>query len=56
MDAFNYPDWLLKAPIGCYDGDVYRKYLDVVKNAPNGLGVPRYWKKYIAPLTATSKL
>lgn len=28
-DALAIPDFVLKAPFGCYDGDVYRKYFDV---------------------------
>jgi alkylation response protein AidB-like acyl-CoA dehydrogenase len=33
-DALAIPDFFLKAPFGCYDGDIYRKYFHVVTNAP----------------------
>jgi len=44
VDCFNYADFILKAPLGCYDGDIYRKYFDVVKNGPDQ-GVPSYWNE-----------
>lgn len=27
-DALGIPDFVLKAPVGCYDGDIYRKYFE----------------------------
>jgi len=53
VDAFNYPDWFLRAPVGTYDGNIYPKYFEVVSGAP--LGKTSYWAKEIAPLT-TAKL
>lgn len=29
-DALAIPDFVLKAPFGCYDGDIYRKYFEVL--------------------------
>ncbi|CAG8452019.1 4540_t:CDS:10, partial [Acaulospora morrowiae] len=51
VDAWGYPDFVLKAPFGRYDGDIYTAYIDTIKAAPNCLGVPNYWKDYIKPLT-----
>lgn len=28
-DALAIPDYVLKAPFGAYDGDIYRKYFEV---------------------------
>jgi acyl-CoA oxidase len=51
VDAFGFPDFILKAPIGRYDGDIYPHYFNTVKNAPNCFGPPPYFEKYIKPLT-----
>jgi acyl-CoA oxidase len=51
VDALSLPDWLIKAPIGAYDGKIYSKYFQTVVEAPNSLGVPHYWKQHIKPLT-----
>ncbi|KAJ3342254.1 Peroxisomal acyl-coenzyme A oxidase 1 [Entophlyctis luteolus] len=32
-DAFGFPDFILKAPIGRYDGDIYRQYFTTVVGA-----------------------
>ncbi|KAI8099931.1 uncharacterized protein BX664DRAFT_273493 [Halteromyces radiatus] len=50
-DAWGYPDFVLKAPIGKYNGDIYEAYLDTVLQAPNSISVPSYHTKYIKPLT-----
>ncbi|KAI9311821.1 hypothetical protein BX666DRAFT_1992799 [Dichotomocladium elegans] len=50
-DAFAYPDFVLKAPIAKYDGDIYEAYLDTVLLIPDSIGVPQYHKAYIKPLT-----
>ena len=42
-DCFNVPDMCLKAPLGRYDGDIYNKYFDMVKNGRWGTGEPKYW-------------
>ncbi|KAL6048645.1 fatty-acyl coenzyme A oxidase [Balamuthia mandrillaris] len=55
VDAFNYPDWILKSPMGCYDGNIYEKYFETLRKAPNGGGErPAYWEEFIAPLTNPS--
>jgi acyl-CoA oxidase len=48
VDAFNYPDWIIKAPLGQYDGNIYEAYLSTVKEGnPPGF-TPYYWRE-IAP-------
>ncbi|KAI9301726.1 hypothetical protein BJ944DRAFT_233660 [Cunninghamella echinulata] len=55
-DAFGFPDFVLKAPIGKYDGDIYQPYFETILQAPKSVGVPDYHDKYIRPLTErTSK-
>eukprot|EP01120_Amphizonella_sp_Union-15-10_P008001 TRINITY_DN2789_c0_g1_i3.p1 TRINITY_DN2789_c0_g1~~TRINITY_DN2789_c0_g1_i3.p1 ORF type:complete len:591 (-),score=93.84 TRINITY_DN2789_c0_g1_i3:29-1801(-) len=49
VDAFNLPDWVIKAPLGRFDGDIYTKYFETVNRAPHAIGTP-YWDKEIAPL------
>lgn len=51
VDCWGFPDWVIKSPLGCYDGDGYRKYMEIVKSAPNCFGVPSYFEKEIKPLT-----
>lgn len=45
-DSFKWPDGMLNAPIGYYDGDIYHNYFnEVVKNNPvekDGAGIPPY--------------
>ncbi|CEG64603.1 Putative Acyl-coenzyme A oxidase [Rhizopus microsporus] len=50
-DAFGLPDFVLKAPIARYDGNIYQNYFDTILQAPNSMGVPPYHGKYIRPLT-----
>jgi hypothetical protein len=42
-DSFNIPDMCLKAPFGAYDGDIYNRYFEMVKNGRWGTGEPKYW-------------
>jgi acyl-CoA oxidase len=59
VDAFNYPDFILKAPFGCYDGDIYNKYFKMVNDAPQTQvnGRAFYYEKEIKPmLRATARL
>ncbi|CAO3626597.1 unnamed protein product [Cunninghamella blakesleeana] len=51
-DAFGFPDFILKAPIGKYDGDIYQSYFETILQAPKSVGVPDYHDKYIKPLTS----
>jgi acyl-CoA oxidase len=34
VDAFNFPDFILKSPLGRYDGNIYTHYFNRVKSAP----------------------
>jgi alkylation response protein AidB-like acyl-CoA dehydrogenase len=56
VDAFGYPDFILKSSLGRYDGDIYNHYFQTVREAPGCVGVPSYFEESIAPLTRTSKL
>ncbi|KAI7885421.1 acyl-CoA oxidase [Lichtheimia hyalospora FSU 10163] len=51
-DAWGYPDFVLKAPIAKYDGNIYEPYFDTLLMAPNSTGIPSYHEKYIKPLTS----
>ncbi|CAG8519941.1 5443_t:CDS:10 [Paraglomus brasilianum] len=51
VDAWAVPDFILKAPLGRYDGDIYPAYFNRVRNTPGCVGVPSYWSKYIKPMT-----
>lgn len=50
VDSFNYPDWILKAPIGRYDGDIYNQYFKTLENAPESKGVVKYWDTHVSPI------
>ncbi|KAI8364351.1 acyl-CoA dehydrogenase/oxidase [Radiomyces spectabilis] len=50
-DAWGFPDFVIKAPIAKYDGDIYETYFDTLLQAPNSTGVPSYHGRYIKPLT-----
>lgn len=47
VDSFNISDFIINSPLGCYDGQVYKKYFDRVKKAnPSGV-VPPYYNTLI---------
>jgi acyl-CoA oxidase len=48
VDAFNYPDWLIKAPLGQADGNIYEAYLNNVKEGNPPGNTSYYWRE-IAP-------
>eukprot|EP01099_Mayorella_cantabrigiensis_P000673 TRINITY_DN1299_c0_g1_i1.p1 TRINITY_DN1299_c0_g1~~TRINITY_DN1299_c0_g1_i1.p1 ORF type:complete len:694 (+),score=191.78 TRINITY_DN1299_c0_g1_i1:87-2168(+) len=55
IDAWNIPDYILRSPLGRYDGNIYVSFLSAVKDIyknrfPNGV-VP-YWETEIAPTLA----
>ncbi|KAI9277060.1 acyl-CoA dehydrogenase/oxidase [Phascolomyces articulosus] len=50
-DAFNFPDFIIKAPIAKYDGNIYEPYFETLLQAPNSVGKTPYHAKYIKPLT-----
>ncbi|KAF9168696.1 acyl-Coenzyme A oxidase [Actinomortierella ambigua] len=50
IDAWNIPDFILKAPIGKYDGNIYPAYFSTVTAAQKSFDAPAYWHQYAAPL------
>ncbi|KAI9223346.1 acyl-CoA dehydrogenase/oxidase [Blastocladiella britannica] len=57
VDAFGYPDFILKSPLARADGSGYEAYLNTIKAAEGGWGgVPEYHGREIAPLTGQAKL
>eukprot|EP00164_Ancoracysta_twista_P005119 GFYU01006979.1.p1 GENE.GFYU01006979.1~~GFYU01006979.1.p1 ORF type:complete len:708 (-),score=206.83 GFYU01006979.1:453-2576(-) len=50
VDAFNLPDFVVSAPIGRHDGNIYEAYFETVKNAPKATGIPDYFEESIKPL------
>ncbi|KAG0349450.1 acyl-Coenzyme A oxidase [Podila humilis] len=52
VDAWMIPDFILKAPIGKYDGDIYPAYFATVNSAQlqGSYDAPVYWHKYAKPL------
>ncbi|KAF9545604.1 acyl-Coenzyme A oxidase [Mortierella hygrophila] len=50
VDAWVIPDFVLKAPIGKYDGNIYPAYFGTVNAAQKSFEPPAYWHKYAAPL------
>lgn len=50
IDSFSIPDYVVDSQVGRYDGDIYTKYFDRVKQAQKR-EVPVYWDKFIKPLT-----
>lgn len=54
VDAFDIPDWVLRSPLATYTNErAYENYLRTMRNAPGGVGVPHYFERQIAPLTAS---
>jgi acyl-CoA oxidase len=67
VDGFDFPDFILKAPVGRYDGNIYESYFDMVKDyghfGESGTpSIASYWKTLVAPTlkskpkTPTAKL
>ncbi|MDP2434409.1 MAG: acyl-CoA dehydrogenase, partial [archaeon] len=50
-DLFDWPDFVLRSPLGIRDGDMYQHYFDTVASAPGATGQPPYWSQYIGKLT-----
>lgn len=49
-DAFGLSDYVINSPLGCYDGDIYRRMMDRIKES-NPLGRPHpYWERTIKPM------
>lgn len=49
VDAFNLPDFVITTPLGCYDGDIYNKYFEYVKEGPGAIGKAPYFDELILP-------
>ncbi|KAF9157160.1 acyl-Coenzyme A oxidase, partial [Mortierella sp. AD011] len=50
VDAWEIPDYILKAPIGKYDGNIYPAYFGTVSAAQKSHEPPAYWHKYVSPM------
>lgn len=52
VDAWIIPDYILKAPIGKYDSDIYPAYFGTVNavQLEGSYDAPGYWDKYVKPL------
>ncbi|KAJ3416593.1 acyl-Coenzyme A oxidase [Chytridiales sp. JEL 0842] len=56
LDGLGFPDWVLQAPIGRKDGDMYQAYFDQVrKSTPPGEQTP-YFAKEILPVLAKARM
>jgi len=55
VDSFNFPDFVLRSPLGRKDGNIYKSYLEKVQTAPeNQTQVTPYHESLIKPLTSGS--
>ncbi|KAG0245587.1 acyl-Coenzyme A oxidase [Mortierella sp. GBA43] len=50
VDAWGLPDYIVKAPIGKYDGNIYPAYFAAINAAQKSYEPPAYWHKYVAPM------
>lgn len=59
VDALNIPDWILKAPIGRYDGNIYENYFRTILESTTADtvhgGTTPYWSTEVAPLTSPQR-
>ena len=55
IDAWAIPDFVVKAPIGKYDGDIYPAYFATVNAAQKTYDPPAYWHAHVAPLLNPTK-
>ncbi|KAG0206715.1 acyl-Coenzyme A oxidase [Mortierella sp. GBA30] len=55
VDAWAIPDFVIKAPIGKYDGNIYPAYFGTVNAAQKSFDPPEYWHKYVAPMLNDKK-
>ncbi|GAA6022005.1 hypothetical protein JCM11491_005491 [Sporobolomyces phaffii] len=49
-DSFNFSDHIINSPLGCYDGNVYEKYFNRVKESNPFEPVHPYFERIIKPL------
>jgi len=55
VDSFNFPDFVLRSPLGRKDGNIYKAYIEKVKSAPeNQTQITPYHEILIKPLTNSS--
>ena len=48
VDAFDYSDYALNSPLGCYDGNVYERLYETAQRSPlNRKQVMRYKNKTV---------
>ncbi|OZJ04119.1 hypothetical protein BZG36_02826 [Bifiguratus adelaidae] len=50
VDVWAFPDFILKAPIGRADGDIYPAYMNTLRSAPGCFGPPAYYEQLVRPL------
>ncbi|KAG0366530.1 hypothetical protein BC939DRAFT_444782 [Gamsiella multidivaricata] len=55
VDAWIIPDFVIKAPIGKYDGDIYPAYFATVNAAQKSFDPPAYWHTHVAPMLNNKK-
>jgi acyl-CoA oxidase len=55
IDAWAIPDFILKAPIGKYDGNIYPAYFGTVTAAQKSFDPPAHWHKYAHPMLNEKK-
>lgn len=50
VDGLDFPDFMIKSPLGRFQSDPYTTYLDMLKRSRNGVGKVDYWDDLVAPL------
>lgn len=45
VDAFTLNDDILGSPIGAYDGDIYNRFLGLIRTLPGTFEKPSYWRE-----------
>lgn len=53
-DSFGLSDYVINSPLGCYDGDVYRRLMDCVTQA-NPQKPHKYYERVIKPVLLRTK-
>lgn len=53
VDAFGLLDEEINSALGCYDGNVYERLLDIIRKNPlNQVTVPKGYNEYMRPFKA----
>ncbi len=50
VDAYNYSDYLVNSPLGAYDGDIYKKYMERIRKHPYYQTRADYYQELIQPV------